>query len=84
MAATAAGRLDTLPVGARAVLGPPAEVDATVVRLLEMGLTAGAEVALTRRAPGGDPLEIEIRGTRLCLRRADAARFPTTPLRETP
>ena len=68
--------LDSLQVGARARLGPPSALSPTVVRLLEMGMTAGAEVALTRRAPAGDPLELEVRGTRLCLRRADAAHFP--------
>lgn len=67
--------LDLLAVGERAVLGAPTAFGPTVLRLLEMGMTAGAEVQLTRRAPFGDPLEVSVRGTRLCLRRADAVRF---------
>jgi ferrous iron transport protein A len=67
--------LADLPVGARAVLEAPTSVDATVVRLHEMGMTPGTIVTLTRRAPWGDPIEIALRGTRLCLRKADAARF---------
>jgi ferrous iron transport protein A len=48
--------------------------DATAIRLLEMGLTPGALVRVVGRAPLGDPLELEVRGYRLSLRRAEAAR----------
>lgn len=41
-------------------------------RLLEMGLTVGAEFEVVRFAPLGDPLEIKVRGYHLSLRRADA------------
>lgn len=74
----AAPTLDGLAVGARAVVHAPTALDPTVLRLLELGLTAGTEVELLRRAPWGDPLELVVRGTRLCLRREDAARFPVT------
>jgi len=67
--------LAELPVGGRGVLGAPSRLDATLVRLLELGLTEGTAVELTRRGPGGDPLEIRLRGTRLCLRRAEADAF---------
>ena len=40
--------------------------------LLDMGLTPGAEVTLRKRAPMGDPIEIEIRGYELTLRLEDA------------
>ena len=72
------GNLASLSTGARAVLGEPkaADVDATVLRLIEMGMTRGAEIVVVRRAPLGDPIEIMLRGTRLCLRKADALRFP--------
>jgi Fe2+ transport system protein FeoA len=68
--------LADLPESARARLGAPTRVDATIVRLLEMGMTEGAEVVVTRRALFGDPIEITVRGTRVVLRKADAARFP--------
>jgi Fe2+ transport system protein FeoA len=42
-------------------------------RILEMGVTPGAEIALVARAPLGDPLAFEVRGYRLSLRRAEAA-----------
>ena len=41
-------------------------------RLLEMGLTTGAELQFIRAAPLGDPLEIEVRGYRLSLRKQEA------------
>lgn len=50
-------------------------LDATAIRLMEMGLVPGAVVTITRAAPFGDPLEIAVCGTRLCLRRHDARRF---------
>ena len=42
-------------------------------RILEMGVTPGAEVRLVGSAPLGDPLAFEVRGYRLSLRRAEAA-----------
>lgn len=41
-------------------------------RLLEMGLTKGISVLVIRVAPMGDPIEIELRGYRLSLRRKEA------------
>lgn len=72
----AALRLDALEVGAVARIGAPAHSTPTVLRLIEMGLVAGVQVCMTRRAPLGDPLEVVILGgPRLCLRRADARAF---------
>ena len=42
-------------------------------RILDMGLTRGAEVEVKRMAPLGDPLEICVRGYVLSLRKAEAA-----------
>jgi ferrous iron transport protein A len=42
-------------------------------RLMELGLVPGTEVSLVQFAPLGDPLEIEARGCRLSIRRAEAA-----------
>ena len=41
-------------------------------RLVDMGLTPGCWVFLRKTAPLGDPLEINLRGYELSLRRADA------------
>ena len=77
--------LDLLPAGAHAVIDDVmlhGSDDATVLRLLEMGLTAQAPIVVTRRAPLGDPIEVEVRGTRVVLRRAEAARFRVRASRE--
>ncbi len=41
-------------------------------RLLEMGLTPGAEFEVVRHAPLGDPVEIKLRGYNLSLRKSEA------------
>lgn len=42
-------------------------------RLLEMGMTAHAEVQIVRFAPLGDPVDIKIRGYHLSIRIHEAA-----------
>lgn len=42
-------------------------------KLLTMGLTPGTEFTLTRLAPMGDPVEINIRGFALTLRKEEAS-----------
>jgi Fe2+ transport system protein A len=42
-------------------------------RLFDMGVTPGAPVVLRKKAPLGDPLEINIRGYELSLRKAEAS-----------
>ena len=41
-------------------------------RLLEMGLVSGASIELVRFAPLGDPIEINVEGYRLSIRRIEA------------
>lgn len=41
-------------------------------RIMEMGLTKGSVVKVTNIAPLGDPIEIEVRGYDLTLRKKDA------------
>ena len=41
-------------------------------RLLEMGLTVGAEFEVVRFAPMGDPIDIKVRGYHLSLRKKEA------------
>lgn len=41
-------------------------------RLFDMGVTPGAEVVFRKRAPLGDPLEINLRGYALSLRKEEA------------
>lgn len=49
-----------------------AEADDISRRLLEMGVTPGVEIVRLGAAPLGDPLEFEVRGYRLSLRRKEA------------
>ncbi len=42
-------------------------------KLLSMGLTPGAQFSVTRVAPLGDPVEIQVRGFKLSLRKDEAA-----------
>ncbi len=41
-------------------------------KLLRMGLNKGAEFKLVRKAPMGDPLEIEVNNFNLTLRKTEA------------
>ena len=66
--------LADLPVGARARVSLVSGSADLSMRLLEMGLTPGVEVAVVGMAPLGDPLELELRGYRLSVRRSEAAR----------
>lgn len=41
-------------------------------RIMDMGITKGAEVLVRKMAPLGDPIEVSVRGYELSLRKADA------------
>ena len=44
-------------------------------RLLSLGITCGAEFLVVRSAPLGCPVQIEIRGTALTLRKEEAGQL---------
>lgn len=44
-------------------------------RIMDMGITPGVEVRVIKTAPLGDPVEINVRGYELSLRREEAARI---------
>ncbi len=62
-------------------LGVPARItritaqSAIVHRLMEMGLVPGVAVAVRKVAPLGDPMELDVRGYALSIRRAEARHF---------
>lgn len=66
--------LDDVSVGSTVRVRDVSGGDAVAIRLLEMGITPGVEVRLVGKAPFGDPLELEVRGYRLSIRRQEAAR----------
>ena len=44
-------------------------------RIMDMGITPGVEVKVIKVAPLGDPVEINVRGYELSLRKEEAARI---------
>lgn len=66
--------LAELRVGSQAVVARIDGADELSCRLMEMGLTPGVELRVVGVAPLGDPLELELRGYRLSVRRSEAAR----------
>ena len=49
-------------------------------RLQEMGLTVGTIFRVIKVAPFGDPVEIDLRGYRLCLRKNETKGFEVEPI----
>jgi ferrous iron transport protein A len=41
-------------------------------RIMDMGVTKGAEIFVRKVAPLGDPIEVTVRGYELSIRKADA------------
>ena len=72
VSSSSASLLSHLKIGQRAQIVGFKEENALCQRLLEMGITPNEEVKVIRFAPLGDPIEIEIRGYRLSLRRSEA------------
>lgn len=47
-------------------------------RIMDMGITKGVEIKVVRIAPLGDPMELNVRGYDLSLRKAEAASIEVT------
>ena len=60
------------PVGATVTVRKIEGEGATRRRIMDMGITRGAEIYVRKVAPLGDPVEITVRGYELSLRKADA------------
>ncbi len=66
------GHLSDLKIGQVAkVLALHSDSKALRRRLLDMGITRGVEVKIKKIAPLGDPVDIELRGYELCIRKYD-------------
>jgi Fe2+ transport system protein FeoA len=65
-------KLDSCKEGDTAVIRSVSGAGAIKKRLLEMGFTKGTEVKILRHAPLRDPIELEIKGSRLSLRVSEA------------
>ena len=49
-------------------------------RIMDMGITKGISVYVRKVAPLGDPLELNVRGYELSLRKADAEMIEVTEI----
>ena len=70
--------LDLLPVGKNATIVSVGGEGALRCRLLDMGLIPKTKVKVRKVAPMGDPIELEIRGYELTLRKDDARQIEIT------
>jgi ferrous iron transport protein A len=69
-----------LTSGARARIIGIRTADPTVQRLMLLGLVEGAELEFLRASLGGDPLEFQIYGVAVSLRRKQAQSFDVEPV----
>ena len=74
--------LAEMKVGDRARVSNVSGTDDISLRLLEMGLTPGVEFQLIGTAPLGDPLEVEVRGYRLSVRKSEAKRVEVVTIED--
>lgn len=64
--------LSDLKIGQRArVLGLHLDKPEVRRHLLDMGITKGTEILIKKIAPMGDPIDIELRGYELCIRKEE-------------
>ena len=67
--------LKDLSIGQRGTIAKIGVAGALKQRFMDMGITKGTEVRIIKIAPLGDPIEIEIRGYNLSIRKADAEKI---------
>ncbi|MGN0034919.1 MAG: ferrous iron transport protein A [Coriobacteriales bacterium] len=64
--------LRSVPIGNVAKVAKLHGSGAVKRRIMDMGITPGAEIYVRKVAPLGDPVEITVRGFELSLRKQDA------------
>ena len=64
--------LRELPIGKWATIQAVGGEGALRQHFLDMGVIPGTDILLIKYAPLGDPMELNVRGYELSLRRADA------------
>jgi ferrous iron transport protein A len=65
--------MDQLAIGQSAAISSIHAPKQLKRRLMDMGFTKGVNVSVVKMAPMGDPMEVELRGYNLCLRKAEAS-----------
>lgn len=71
-------KLDELDIGQSATIAGIDGDGPLIQRLMALGLLEGSEITVIRRAIGGDPIEVEVMGYALSLRRAEAGHVTIT------
>lgn len=64
--------LKDVKVGKKAIVVKVHGAGALKRRIMDMGITKGVEIYVRKVAPLGDPIEMNLRGYELSLRKADA------------
>ena len=64
--------INDLQIGQQGIISAVGGEGALRLRFLDMGLIPGTQVLLQKVAPMGDPIQIQVRGYELTIRRDDA------------
>lgn len=67
--------IDDLKIGEEGIITQVGGEGALRLRFLDMGLIPGTKVLLQKIAPMGDPIQIQLRGYELTIRREDARKI---------
>ena len=67
--------IDDLKIGQSGTIAAVGGEGALRLRFLDMGLIPGTKVLLQKIAPMGDPIQIQVRGYELTIRRDDAKKI---------
>ena len=73
--------IDDLKIGQSGVIDRVGGEGALRLRFLDMGLIPGTNVTLEKVAPMGDPMQIQVRGYELTIRREDAQKITLKEVR---
>lgn len=71
--------LADLPPGGRGRICSHPSKTPVPERLQELGFVPGTDLEIVRRSPLGSPVELAIRGYRVCLRRVDLSALCVVP-----
>ena len=66
--------LNDIPVGGTTKVVRLHGEGAVKRRIMDMGITKGAEISIRKIAPLGDPIELTVRGYELSIRKDEAAK----------
>ena len=72
-------RLNQLEIGKSAIIDAVGGEGALRQHFLDMGMIPGAEVTVVKLAPMGDPMELQIHGYELTIRKDDAMNIEVVP-----